>query len=79
MNVTFFPSIPARILTMCKSRPALLPCEMLTNVCAMSQDGCNMEYVLAVEALGMNLNFLIIILVVLAVILTGVVILAIYR
>ena len=38
-----------------------------------------MEYVLAVEALGMNLNFLIIILVVLAVILTAVVILAMYR
>jgi hypothetical protein len=43
------------------------------------QDGCNMEYVLAVEALGMNLNFLIIILVVLAVILTAVVVLAMYR
>jgi len=38
-----------------------------------------MEYVLAVEALGMNLNFLIIILVVLAVILTAVVVLAMYR
>ena len=38
-----------------------------------------MEYVLAVEATGMNLNFLIIILVILAIILTAVVVLAMYR
>ena len=43
------------------------------------QDGCSMEYVLAVEATGMNLNFLIIILVILAIILTAVVVLAMYR
>ena len=44
-----------------------------------SQEHCDMEFVGALSTLNMNLNFLIAILVVLAVILTAVIVMAMYR
>ena len=52
--------------------------EKLTDLVAY-QEHCDMEFVGALSTLNMNLNFLIAILVVLAVILTAVIVMAMYR
>ena len=51
---------------------------MLTDLFSY-QEHCDMEFVGALSTLNMNLNFLIAILVVLAVILTAVIVMAMYR